>query len=128
MLTKGGSRNLSYDQIIDQMYPLATSFSWQTDKEMTVFSGTTHVDNLDKYYSLISQMLLEPGFRPDDFTRLRTDAINFLKVSLRESNDEELGKEYLYNLIYAGHPYEHHNVGTVSSLEKLTLDDVKTFY
>ncbi len=128
MLAQGGTAKMSYEQIVEAMYPMATSFSSQIDKEMTVFNGTTHIDNLDKYYALISQMLLDPGFRADDFTRLRTDAINFLKVSLRESNDEELGKEYLYNIIYAGHPYEHHNVGTVSSLEKLTLDDVKAFY
>jgi zinc protease len=129
MLAQGGSRNLSYDQIIDQMYPMATSFSWQTDKEMTVFSGTTHADNLEKYYSLISQMLLEPGFRGDDFQRLRTDAINYLKVSLREGNDEELGKEVLYNMIYAADsPYGHHNLGDISSLESLTIDDIRKFY
>ena len=95
---------------------------------MTVFQGVTHIDNFDKYYGLISQMLLDPGFRQDDFNRLKTDSVNYLKVSLRESNDEELGKEYLYNLIYAGHPYEHNNMGTVSSLEKLTLADVQAFY
>jgi len=128
MLSQGGTRIMSYEQIVEAMYPMATSFSSQIDKEMTVFAGTTHLDNLDKYYGLISQMLLNPGFRADDFTRLRTDAVNFLKVSLRESNDEELGKEYLYNLIYEGHPYQHHNIGTVSSLEKLTLDDVRAFY
>ena len=129
MLAQGGSRNLSYDQIIDQMYPMATSFSWQTDKEMTVFSGTTHVDNLEKYYSLISQMLLEPGFREDDFQRLRTDAVNYLKVSLREGNDEELGKEVLYNMIYGPETsYGHHNLGDISSLESLTVNDVKNFY
>ena len=128
MLAQGGSRTMTYEQIVEAMYPMATSFGWQIDKEMTVFTGTTHSDNLDKYYGLISQMLLDPGFRADDFSRLKTDAINFLKVSLRESNDEELGKEYLYNVIYDGHPYEHHNMGTVSSLEKLTLDDVRAFY
>jgi zinc protease len=128
LLAEGGTRTMTYEQIVEAMYPMATSFGWQIDKEMTVFTGTTHVDNLDKYYGLISQMLLDPGFRADDFSRLKTDAINFLKVSLRESNDEELGKEYLYNLIYDGHPYEHHNMGTVSSLEKLTLDDVRAFY
>jgi zinc protease len=128
MLAQGGSRTMTYEQIVEAMYPMATSFGWQIDKEMTVFTGTTHVDNLDKYYGLISQMLLDPGFRAEDFSRLRTDAVNFLKVSLRETNDEELGKEYLYNVIYAGHPYEHHNMGTVSSLEKLTLDDVRAFY
>jgi zinc protease len=128
MLSQGGTRTMTYEQIVEAMYPMATSFGSQIDKEMTVFQGATHIDNLDKYYGLISQMLLDPGFRQDDFNRLKTDAINYLKVSLRESNDEELGKEYLYNVIYAGHPYEHNNMGTVSSLEKLTLADVQAFY
>ncbi len=128
LIAQGGTRTMSYEQIVEAMYPMATSFDSQIDKEMTVFTGTTHVDNLDKYYGLINQMLLDPGFRADDFTRLKSDAINFLKVSLRESNDEELGKEYLYNVIYNGHPYGHHNIGTIGSLEKLTLDDVRAFY
>jgi zinc protease len=128
LLAQGGTRTMAYEQIVEAMYPMASSFGSQVDKEMTVFSGTTHIDNLAKYYGLISEMLLDPGFRADDFTRLKADALNFLKVSLREGNDEELGKEYLYNIIYAGHPYERHNMGTISSLEKLTLDDVRAFY
>jgi zinc protease len=128
MIAKGGTRALSYDQIVEAMYPMATSFDSQTDKEITAFTGTTHVENLDRYYGLIRQMLLDPGFRQEDFTRLKTDALNFLKTSLREGNDEELGKEELYNILYAGQPYGHHNIGTVSSLEKLTLEDVRDFY
>src|SRR5919107_1110683 len=128
MLAEGGSRARTYEQIVDAMYPMATSFGWQVDKEMTVFTGTTHVDNLEKYYGLIRDMLLDPGFREDDFARLKTNAVNFLKTSLSQGNDEELGKERLYNVLYAGHPYGHHNMGTVSSLEKLTLDDVRAFY
>jgi len=128
MLAEGGSQAKTYQQIVDEMYPMATSVNWQVDKEMTVFTGTTHVDNLDRFYGLMKQMLLEPGFRQEDFTRLRDEAVNFLKVSLRESNDEELGKEYLYNVIYAGHAYGHHNRGTVSSLQTLTVADVRAFY
>ncbi len=128
MLAEGGTRALTKQQIDDAMYPMASSFGAQVDKEMTVFNGTTHVENLGRYYALISQMLLDPGFREDDFARLKTNAINFLKVSLREGNDEELGKEYLYNIIYAGHPYGHHNTGTLGSLERLTLNDVRAFY
>src|SRR4051812_32310352 len=128
LLAEGGSRALSYDEIVEAMYPMATSFGSQVDKEMTVFSGTTHVDNLEKYYGLVRDMLLDPGFREDDFARLKTNAVTFLKTSLSQGNDEELGKERLYNIIYAGHPYGHHNMGTISSLEKLTLDDVRTFY
>lgn len=128
MVAGGGTRSLVYKEIVEAFYPMATSFNSQVDKEMTVFTGTTHVDNLARYYELISAMLLDPGFREDDFTRLKTDAMNYLKVSLRQSNDEELGKEQLYNNIYAGHPYGHHNTGRVSSLEALTLADVRDFY
>ncbi|HEV2764719.1 MAG TPA: insulinase family protein, partial [Pyrinomonadaceae bacterium] len=128
LLAQGGSRQMSYQQILEAMYPMASSFNSQVDKEMTVFTGTTHVENLDRYYELVSQMLLDPGFREEDFTRVKTDALNFLKVSLRQANDEELGKEHLYNIIYQNHVYGHHNVGRVSTLEKLTLDDVREFY
>jgi zinc protease len=128
MLAQGGSKNMTYQQIVDAMYPMAASVDWQVDKEMTVFSGTTHIETLEKYYSLLKDMLLNPGWRSEDFSRLRDDALNFLKVSLREGNDEELGKEYLYNIIYAGHPYAHHNSGKIGSLEKLTIEDVQSFY
>lgn len=128
MLSEGGSRLMSYDEIVQAMYPMATSFSSQVDKEMTVFFGTTHIDNLASYYAIISDMLLDPGWREDDFIRLKEDAINYLKVNLRRNNDEELGKEALYSFVFRGHPYEHPSVGTIESLERLTLGDVKRFY
>ncbi|MDQ2747696.1 MAG: insulinase family protein, partial [Acidobacteriota bacterium] len=128
MLASGGSKTMTYEQIVKEFYPIAASFSAQTDKEMTTFVGQTHVDNLPKFYGIINQMLLDPGFREDDFKRLKDDAINFLKTNLREGNDEELGKERLYNIIYKDTAYENHSVGKVSSLEKLTLQDVKDFY
>ena len=128
MIAQGGSKNLTYDEITEQFYPMATGFGAQVDKEMTTFVGATHVDNLDKYFGIVRQMLLEPGFREEDFSRLRQDQINYLKTSLRQGNDEELGKERLYNLIYAGHPYEHPNAGLISALEKITIQDVKGFY
>ncbi|HWW74228.1 MAG TPA: insulinase family protein, partial [Pyrinomonadaceae bacterium] len=98
LLSEGGSRALAYEEITEAFYPMAAGFGSQVDKEMTVFAGTTHVDNLEKYYGIIRDMLLDPGFREDDFKRLKEDAINYLKVSLRQGNDEELGKEYLYNI------------------------------
>jgi len=129
MLAEGGTRTKTYAEITDVMYPMATSFRWQVDKEMTVFSGTTHADNLEKYYALIREMLLDPGFRDDDFQRLEDESTNYLKTSLRGGNDEELGKEVLYTMIYpATHAYGHQNMGAVSALEKMTVQDVRDFY
>jgi zinc protease len=128
ILAQGGTREMTYKQILDEMFPMAASVSHQVDKDMTVFSATTHGDNLGAFYGLFRAMLLDPGWRKDDFNRLRDDAVNFLRVTLRGNNDEELGKEVLYNELYAEHPYGHHNVGTVSALEKMTIADLENFY
>jgi zinc protease len=128
MLSHGGSKAQTYDQIVETFFPMAASLDAQVDKEMTVFAGTTHIENLDKYYAAIRQMLLEPGWREDDFRRVKDEAINGLRIGLRSNNEEELGKEFLYQTIYAGHPYSHPNLGLGKALEALTLDDLKAFY
>ena len=128
MLSQGGTRGMSYREIVDAMYPMATSVHAYSDKEMTTFIGETHVDNLDKFYGLMRDMILNPGWRADDFSRLKDDAINELRVSLRGNNDEELAKEEMYNLIYAGHPYGHADLGTASALDAMTIADLQSFY
>jgi zinc protease len=128
MLAQGGSRSMTYRQILDAMFPMATDIEVQVDKEMTTFGAETHIDNLDRFYSIFREMLLEPGWRSEDLSRLKDDAVNFLRVSLRGNNDEELGKETLYNEIYAGHPYGHHSMGRAAAIQKLTLADLQAFY
>lgn len=128
MLAGGGTRDLTHDQIVNALFPMAASVGSQVDQEMTTFSGATHIDNLDAYYKLFRSMLLDPGWREDDFKRLKDSAINSLRIGLRGNNDEELGKEVLLSELYAGTPYGHYSVGTVSSLEKITIDDLKQFY
>ncbi len=128
MVTGGGTKDLTYKQVVDAFFPMAGSAGSQVDQEMTVFSGATHIDNLDAYYKLFRGLLLEPGWREDDFKRLKDSSINSLKVGLRGNNDEELGKEVLLSELYKGTPYGHYSLGTVSSLEKITLADVKQFY
>ena len=128
MLSRGGSKAQTYDQIVETFFPMAASLNAQVDKEMTVFHGTTHIENLDKYYETIRQMLLEPGWREDDFRRIKDDQLNALRIGLRSNNEEELGKEFLYQTIYEGRSYAHPNLGLGKSIEALTLDDVKGFY
>jgi zinc protease len=128
MLGDAGTKDLTYREITEALFPMAAGLGVQVDKEMTAFTGATHVENLEAYYKLLRAMLLEPGWREDDFRRVKDDAINSIKVGLRGNNDEELGKEVLYQTIYQGTPYGHYTGGTVSSLEKITLDDVKAFY
>ena len=128
MLTEGGSERHSFTELQQLSYPLAGSFRSQVDKEMVSFRGRVHKDNLDKWYPLVREQLLEPGWREDDLERLRTDLINAINTGLKASNDEELGKEVLYAKLYQGHPYGSLNLGDVSDIESITLEELKAFY
>ena len=102
LLAGGGTKDLTYKQMTDALYPMAASINVYSDKEMTTFVGGTHLDNLDKFYGLMRDAILHPGWRAEDFERVRDDSLNALRVTLRGNNDEELAKEELYNVIYAG--------------------------
>ncbi|MBD1581799.1 M16 family metallopeptidase [Pseudoalteromonas sp. S16_S37] len=128
MIANGGSQSKAYKDIQKALYPIAGSFNYQVDKEMLSLRGRVHKDNIDQWYDLVSEQLLNPGFREDDFSRLKKEMLDNIKASLKSSNDEELGKEVLYHKLYQGHPYESYNYGDLSDLESLTLNDVKAFY
>lgn len=129
MLTDAGSEDFSIQEINAAMYPIASGFSAQVDKEMTRLSGQVHRDNLDVWYRLASSQLLSPGWREQDFKRVRTQLVNAVRTSLVGNNDEELGKEVLYSQIYGpSHPYGSLNEGHSADIAALTLDDVQRFY
>jgi zinc protease len=128
LLANGGTRTMTYKDITEAFYPMAASISVQVDKEMSTFSGTIHQDNLEKYYAIFREMLLDPGFREDDFNRLKTNQLNFLEKTLINNMDEQFGKEILSLMLYSGHPYHHTPAGAVETVNNITLDDVKAFY
>jgi len=128
VMASGGSQSLTYKEIQKKFYPMAAYVGLSVDKEMSVFTGSIHIDNLEKYYAIFKDMLLDPGFREDDFKRIKTNQLNFLERTLVGNMDEQFGKEILNLTMYEGHPYGHQEAGTVESLQKLTLDDVRAFY
>jgi zinc protease len=128
MISEGGTASLAYDQILQKLFPLAASYQASTDREMTVVSGEVHKDNADRFASLLIDAIVHPGFRTEDFDRLRAQTISFIENNLRSSSDEELGKAALYEAIFKGTPYGHIEAGTVAALKSITLDDVKSFY
>ncbi|MFC3193893.1 M16 family metallopeptidase [Marinicella sediminis] len=128
MITEGGSASKSIKEIQQAMLPMAAYFSSQVDKEMMSLSGRVHREKAAEYLELVLDSVLNPGFREDDFKRLKTQQINNIQTDLKQNNDEELGKEVLYQQLYKGHPYGSLNLGAVADLESITLDDVKAFY
>ncbi|MEM7354632.1 MAG: pitrilysin family protein [Acidobacteriota bacterium] len=128
LLSGGATTVSSYEEILEKLYPLASSYGVQVDKEMTTLQGRTHRDNLATFFSLLQDAYLRPAFNEDDFERLRSNQLNYLEKTLRFASDEELGKAALTEFVFDGTPYRHPTAGTVTGLQAITLDDVRAFY
>lgn len=128
LISDGATKNNSYEQILDRLFPLASSYSANTSVEMTIVSGRTHRDNLGEFYTLLMDAVLAPAFKQEDLDRIKSRTLNFLENTLRYASDEELGKAVLYNDMFAGTPYGHLTLGTIEGVKSITLDDVRRFH
>jgi zinc protease len=127
-IANGGTGDLTFRDIQEILYPWAASISVNFDKEITVFTGNVHRDHLDEFYTIFSGLLLNPRFDESDFRRNKTNLLNYMRNTLRGTNDEELGKWSLQLFMYEDHPYGNVDAGTVQGLEAITVEDVKSFY
>jgi zinc protease len=128
MVGDAGTQKRSYSELIEALYPMASSIDVNTDREVTVISGVAHRETLDDYTALLTEAVLEPGFDASDFARNKELLLSYLTTTMRATNDELLGLEALQQVIFEGHPYQQSPAGTVEGLENIALDDVKAFY
>lgn len=125
MHTEAGTRRLTYTELVQRLFPMAGDIDSYTDRDQSVIVARVHRDKLEEFYPLLREVLLEPRFAEEDFSRLRERARTTLTLELRGNDDEELGKEALASLVYEGHPYGHPEIGTETGLGAITLDDVR---
>jgi zinc protease len=129
LIVDGDTTRRPLAEIKQRFYPIAGSLNAQVDKHLTRFSAQIHRDNVQAWYMLAREMLLEPGFTEADLARVKQQQLTALRVQLRGNNDEELAKEKLYEDIYGkGHLYGSLNLGHAKDINSITLDDVKAFY
>ena len=127
MIANAGSQRHTTTEITRALYPMAGSFSGQVDKEMTTFTASVHRENWERYADIALRQLTEPGFREEDFNRIKARQLNALTNDLRNNNEEELGKERLQVNVFRGTPYGHPMLGTAAGIQAITLDDVRTY-
>jgi len=128
LIAEGGTQRLAYDKILERLFPLAAGYGLSVDKEMTIARGRVHGDKLDEFVELFVEALVTPGFRGEDFERLRDRSVSYIENTLRFASDEELGKAVLYGQVFDGTSYGHLTTGTIASLRAITLEDIEAFY
>lgn len=128
LLAEGGTTKLTSTAVQDSLYPMAAHVDVSVDKEVTIFTLEVHREMLSRYYPIVKDLLLAPRFDPDDFSRIKSNQLNYVEQVIRNSDDEEYGKKLLEHFMFAGSPYAHLVAGSVSDVKEITLEDCKRFY
>jgi zinc protease len=124
----GGTSKMTSSQIKDLIYPWAASYYASVDKQVTVFTFEVHKDHLDKFYPVIIDLLISPRFADDDFSRIKSNQLNYVSEVIHSSSDEEYSKKYLENFLFRGTNMAHLVDGTAEGVNSITLNDVKSHY
>ncbi|NJB70047.1 putative Zn-dependent peptidase [Saonia flava] len=124
-----GTKEMNSLQINEKLQLLGASLSTYSNQDMSHISMNTLKPSLDASLDLFADVILNPSFPENEFTRLKEEQINDIKkeksqpiaMALRVMN------KYLYG---DGHPYSNPYTGTgyEDTVEKLTREDVVSFY
>jgi len=128
LITQGGTGELGFADIQDKIYPMAASYYSNTDKEVTIFTFSVHIDWLDDFYSIITGLILNPSFSEADFQRVKANQQNYVDQVIKASSDEEYSKMVLEDYLFGETKYQHMIEGRSESVKSITLDDVKNHY
>ena len=121
-----GTQSFTRDQMDELLDYLSGRLNVAVHKEVIVITGATLKENLDKFYQILTEVILKPNFPEDQVEKTRLDQLDAIE-NLRQ-DDADLVKESFDDYIFRGHPYGHPVYGKESSVQSLTRQDAVDFY
>jgi len=91
-----------------------------------VLSMTSTRAHFDSMWTVFTDLALRPAFTKEDFDLVKTRALTALAD---DSDDPDTYLQRLQELAaYAGHPYVNRPEGTVESVSRLTVEDIRRYH
>ena len=121
-----GSGDRSAIQIHEALALLGAQFDTDIGSDATVVSVTVLSRFSQAVLSLLSDVVVRPALRDNDFARVRQLRLHRL-TQLRDMPGALADRAFL-KLLYGSHPYGHSPIGSEASLAAMTADDVRAFH
>ncbi|MFT3925416.1 MAG: pitrilysin family protein [Myxococcales bacterium] len=125
-LMRRGTRQQTTQQIEERIDSLGAELGIETAPGFVRFSGSTIKRSLEPLLALLGEILAEPSFPERELAQLKRESVAAL-VELTDS-DQSLVSTHFRRALYRGHPYGRTSLGTRSTLEAITLDQVTARY
>ena len=126
MMTEGTAARTP-EELEEAIDALGSSISVSAGRESLTISGSTLRRNYDPTMALVEEILLEPRWDEDEFTRIRQSTINRLRQQSADPN--AIAANTFNRLIYGtDHILSNNVLGTTESVESITIEDLRDYY
>lgn len=122
-----GTANKTPAELEDAIGLLGSGIRVSASKTAITVSGTTLRRNFESTVDLVTEMLTQPRFDAADFERVKTRTLESIKASYGNPN-AVAQKVFMKKLYGDAHVAGRPTVGTLDSVESITLGDVKTWF
>ncbi len=123
---KHGTKSYSKTQIDETLDFIGANVDVRASKEVAMLSSKFAAKDQTTVMNIIKELLIAPSFDKGEFDKEKTLVLTAIERS-KESPKNVIG-DYFDKALFGDHVYGNSIVGTKSSVEKITNDDVKNFY
>jgi zinc protease len=121
-----GSGDRSAIEMHEALARLGAQFDTDIGSDATVASVTVLSRFARRALDLLSDVVVRPAIREEDFLRVRQLRLHRL-TQMRDMPGAVADRAFL-RLVYGAHPYGHSPIGTEASLAAMNVDDPRAFH
>ena len=115
--------NFPRERLRRELASTGTTLGAGVTYDFSVVSLAATRQGFDRAWTVFTDALLHPSFAADDVERVRTRMLAGLKES--ETSPDSLIEVLQERAAYAGHPYQNDPHGTVETISRLSVSDLK---
>jgi zinc protease len=122
-----GTKNKTPEELEEEIELLGSTINMFSGREEITMAVSSLSRNVGKTVDLMTEMLLAPRWDTTEFIIARTKTKN--RIIQAEAQPGSVVGQIFYNLLYGNQNiFGYSTLGTKSSIDKITLDDLKSFY
>ncbi|MEZ5429075.1 MAG: pitrilysin family protein [Pyrinomonadaceae bacterium] len=126
MLTQG-TKNKTPEELEEAIQQLGASINVSAERDKIRINGNTLARNYGATVGLLEEILMEPRWDAKEFDLVKKSVIN--QIRQQEANPNAIAQNAYNELLYGKNDIRSRNIlGSIGSVESITLDDLKRFY
>ena len=126
LLIDEGAGNLSALEIDNELESLGSILKVSCEHDSFAITLLTLKENLEKSFTIFSNIILKPRFEEEDFNREHKKLLN--KITQSENEPSYLADTVFERLVFENSDYMYPTMGNKNSVENISNKDVKEFY